>query len=340
MSNVYQVATGGIASELANIGLKPRAQYSANGTWYTTFRSDTASKTDYVFILNDSPNATVGEIVVQSAKTPYFLDAWTGEKVPILVYNSSSDTTTILVNLAGKQAKLMAFQDPSQSDDPACHVTSTDANLLGSSYSPTNKSISLHATGTGQATISNGKIQSLNSSSIAQPIQLTNWTLVAEHWERPADIYDAGVIAVKRNTTHQLSSLTSWLNIPALASVSGVGYYASIFSWSTYSSASGAHISLPSILHGARAYVNGAQIPPFDYFGTMKDITPFLKEGRNEVRVVVPTTMWNYIRTFFDEVQTPGIDNTRGQVEGLPGVDNGLIGEVVVVPFWEVVVQC
>jgi len=55
---------------------------------------------------------------------------------------------------------------------------------------------------------------------------------------------------------------------------------------------------------------------------------------------VVPTVMWNYIRGFFEEVMTPGIEGTRGDVRGLPGVDNGLIGEVVVVPFWEVVVQC
>ena len=340
MSNVYQVATGGIASKLANIGLKPRAQYTANGTWYTTFRSDAGTKTDYVFILNDSPNATVGEITVQNAKTPYLLDAWTGEKLPILAYNSNTETTTIPLKLVGKQGKLLAFQEPSQSNDPACHVTSTDANLLGSAYSAPNKSISLHSTTTGQATLSNGKTQSLNSSNIAHPIVLQNWTLIAEHWDRPANIYDAGTVAVKHNTTHNLPTLTSWLNIPALTNVSGVGYYSATFPWSSNSSASGAYISLPPILHGGRAYINDRQIPPFDYFGASKDITRFLRQGRNEVRVVVPTVMWNYIRGFFEEVMTPGIEGTRGDVRGLPGVDNGLIGEVVVVPFWEVVVQC
>jgi hypothetical protein len=63
------------------------------------------------------------------------------------------------------------------------------------------------------------------------PLKLSNWNLTAEHSERPSDMYNASTIAQKGNTTHTLSTPTSWLKIPGLENTSGVGYYTTTFTW-------------------------------------------------------------------------------------------------------------
>jgi hypothetical protein len=178
---------------------------------------------------------------------------------------------------------------------------------------------------------SDKKILSSLGSAVAPFFALTNWSLTVEHSDAPTDVSNASPIATKYNTTHQLGALASWTNISVLANVSGLGYYSTNFDWDTSkSTADAAYVIFPRILHALRLYVNGQRTYP------KIDIAPYLQSGPNEILAVVPTTMWNYLRSILDQIVMSGYPpliaaTSPGPLPGL--VDNGLVGTVYVVPY-------
>lgn len=345
-TNVHQAASGGVAELLFSLGLRPRVEASSNGTWYTTWRESAADDVDYALVYCDLAPAS-GEIVVASTKRPYLFDAWTGTRKPVLVYQQDNSTTTIPLSLAGNQTIVIAFSDKLTSDipTPSTHIVSAPPSVIGASFDKTS-GISLHVAGlatSGNVTISNGTSLALCPTESSPSFTLENWTLVAEHWEAPANLSDAVTVASKHNTTHMLPSLVPWTDIPGLSNASGVGYYTSRFqSPETNSSASnmGAYILLSGrILHTARLYVNGIRTPPLDLSNPKVDITPYMRAGENEVLISVATPMWNYLRTILAELLNAGFEPLPVYLEqnlGMPlagTIETGLVGEVRVVPF-------
>ncbi|KAE8392565.1 hypothetical protein BDV23DRAFT_181495 [Aspergillus alliaceus] len=86
----------------------------------------------------------------------------------------------------------------------------------------------------------------------------------------------------------------------------------------------------PAILAGKRIVSNeiGAV--------SLMDISPYLQTGLNEIVIVVPTIMWNYIRSIFDRIMMAGYPPLISITN--PGhlpepVDTGLNGTVHVVPY-------
>ncbi|GME50599.1 arylamine n-acetyltransferase 2 [Neofusicoccum parvum] len=170
-------------------------------------------------------------------------------------------------------------------------------------------------------------------------IQLRNWTLTAEHWDAPTNIHDASTLAAKHNTTHALPSLTSWTAIPGLENASGVGRYATSFHWPPPGGADGARIRFSHVLHAVAVRVNGHRLPPLDCSAPEADVGPHLVAGVNEVVVVVPATMWNYLRSIFSRLVHVGEAPLLGvlaRFEGgelPPKTENGLVGTVELRPY-------
>ncbi|KAH8678459.1 hypothetical protein BX600DRAFT_431735 [Xylariales sp. PMI_506] len=158
-------------------------------------------------------------------------------------------------------------------------------------------------------------------------------------WEAPSNLSDASTIAVNYNTTHDLSTpLRPWNNIPELTNVSGVGYYASRFSWLSSSGSAlpcngilGAYLKLDPILHIARVGIDGRRVPALDTQEPSVDVSQFLNRGENDILIVVPTTLWNYLRTILGELEdagtAPGV--TAASVGRFPV---GLVGTPEIVP--------
>lgn len=333
--NVYSVAAGQVAKKLHALGLSPRVGVQTNGTWYTTWREDTVHSMDHAFIFSDT-NASTGSVTVLSAKTPFLLDPWTGDEKPLLNYQHKDDKTIIPLSLAGNQTVIIGFRDESE---PKLHVTQSSSVVLGGDTT-SNGDIVLQVSASTQSKslgLSDGKSVIL-PTGVASATTLSNWTLVAEHWEAPQNISDASIIASKHNTTHHLSSLISWTQIEGLKNASGLGYYSTNFSWppsKTSGKAEGGYLIFPPIKHAARLYINGRQLPPLDLAAPRADITSYLRTGQNEVTVVVPTTMWNYIRSIFGELKNSDTGPLLGTVSPTlpPRSDNGLIGKVDLVPY-------
>lgn len=343
-NKVHTVGARQIAKKLADLRLSPRVGVQANGTWYPVFRTD--NSTDYVYLFSSSSSASKGAITVQTTKTPYMFDSWSGRRSPVLHYQTKESGLRIPLTLAANQTMVVAFSNnlASEIDTPPTHAVQLPSNVVGYNYT-SSKGLALHvASGQpGTVKLSNGKEYNTTSSTdrSAPPpsFKLTNWTLTAEHWEAPSNFSDASIPAQKRNTTHHLPSsfLRSWVDVPGLHNASGVGYYSTTFTWSSLSNTTktGAYIILPPTNQGLTLTINNHKLPPLDFANPHADITPYLVSGTNTVDVVVPTVMWNYIRSVFNRIRISGIPPLLP--EPLAGVvETGLVGVVKVLPFREV----
>ncbi|EJT69034.1 hypothetical protein GGTG_13431 [Gaeumannomyces tritici R3-111a-1] len=276
-TNVHQVAAGGVAELLSSLGLSPWVKASSNGTWYTTWRESAADGIDYAFVLSDLAPAS-GEIVVASTKRPYFFDAWTGTRKPVLTHQQDETTTTIPLSMAGNQTLIIAFSDKLESEVPApsMHITSAPPSVIGADFDKTS-GISLRVVASaapGNVSLSDGTSHAVPAMEAPPAFALTNWTLVAELWEAPPNLSDASAIASKRNTTHELPTLVPWAAIPALVNASGLGYYSVRFSWSpSNASATGAYLSLPGpIPNTAPQLLNAGSLPVPEVLVDLKGI--------------------------------------------------------------------
>jgi hypothetical protein len=347
-TNVHSVPSGRTTDKLASLGLHPRIRLKANGTWYTTWRESVQEKVHFAFIYNDGP-ASEGHIEVPSEKVPYKFNLWTGGIKPIFNYRQMKGKIIIPLRMEANQTTLIGFSDQKldSSIQPTFHATQVPASVLGFEYSTNASSVEIHiATGECDCPLllSTGKKYSaIPSSTVAPGFLLSNWSLTAEHWEAPRNMSDASPIAFKYNTTHQLPSLVSWAQIPGLVNASGLGYYSASFDWApSTSSADGAYAVFPQILHGLRVQVNGIRTPPLDFNDPRIDIGPYLRDGKNEILAIVPTTMWNYLRSIFGEIVMSGYPPliTITSPGYLPDtMDNGLVGVVKIVPYATVKVE-
>ncbi|KAJ5527610.1 hypothetical protein N7513_011769 [Penicillium frequentans] len=336
-ANVHTITDGQIASKLQALDIRPRVETitTNNTTWYPVMRTD--NSTDYVYVFSKDTSGA-GHLVVNSTKTPYTFNSWTGERMPLLNYRLEGNTTKVPLSLEANQTVILAFSDDwkSEVDTPSVHATQVPSNVLGYNYT-TAEGLVLHTT-TGASgsrhslKLSNGKTYDISTTTTLSPVSLGNWTLTAEHWEAPPEYvrrYD------KHNTTHHLTSLVSWLDIPGLHNASGLGYYSTQFPWPPASSnqtdVSGAYLSLPAISHGLKLFVNGQAVQTLDFAKPLVDIGPFLRNGNNNITAIVPTLMWNYIRSIYDEILISG---SKPALTTIPSnVDTGLIGQARIIPY-------
>ncbi|KAM0325882.1 hypothetical protein ACHAQA_007185 [Verticillium albo-atrum] len=329
--SVHQVEDDRVAEKLISLGLQPQAGIEANGIWYTTWREDAETGIDYLYVFCDSDNSVSGELSVQSTKTPYIFDAWTGTQSPLLHYRVEGEKTVIPLDLAGNQTAVFAFASERLEgvELPETHFTELPASVVGYTVNSTGTYLHVAAGAATSAKLPSGDEVALSSTATAA-FELQSWELTAEHWEAPEDFNDASIVAVKRNTSHALTELVLWSEIPELVNASGVGHYVSNFTWpGRAGGALGAYIQFPAVLNAIILYVNGDAVGPLDYMNPVADISAYLVEGMNEIEAVVPSTMWNYIRS----LQLGGKTLLTGGLTGIappgssPPTENGLVGK-------------
>jgi hypothetical protein len=358
LPNVHVTASNFVAQTIASLGIEPLTKISTNATWYTYWRSDPATEIDYIFIYNDAMyepqgrGASQGTIEFQSTKTPYEYNTWTGEKKPILTYNTTNTSTIIPFRLAGNQSTVIAFLPlSSEVNNTSIHLTGATDGILD--VTAKNGSIHLKMSGNATYTTSTGTTKTI-SAPPSSPFVLKNWTLIVEHWDPPVNLYDYTSGALKHNTTHLLPKIVPWLDIPSLKNVSGRGYYSTTFIWPPPSPAyasglteipDGAYLSFGPIYHTLRVSVNGHMLPSLDVTDARAYISSYLIEGVNKVEAVVATPLGNVLRPIWFQLmssgESPGSADagpSKGFVEPPEG-RYGLIGDATVVPYWEVEVR-
>lgn len=342
--SVYTTGSGNIAKALASHGVSPRVRVQTNGTWHITWREDKEAQVDYAFIFCDG-GGSQGKITTTTDKVPYVFNAWTGERKPLVQYKRRASDIVISLTLKANETAILAFSAQPLDDiyTPSVHIESAPNSVLG--YHLDYESVAVaqlaHTTNPSADEFllsDNSTITVPNTSAVPSSFPIRNWTLTAERWEAPANMQNASSIGSIRNTTHHLPSLVSWTEIPALVNASGIGYYRSQFAWHPDGQNQiGAYITFSRILHSVQVFVNGEKVAPIDPTAGTSDIGPYLRGGENELLVVVPTTMWNYLRSIFPEITESGMPPSlsgSASSTSLPGiVPNGLVGEVYITPY-------
>lgn len=347
---VYSIPADELSPLLQSLEISPRITADERASLLTVWRGSLQDGAEYAFVFADLVSFS-GQITVATTKTPYLLDVWTGKRSPILVYSHNGSTTTIPIDLKVNQTMLLAFTDSLSTEipTPSHHITHSPAQVVGYDVHET-AGISVFvesSQSTGTLRTSMGQDMTINSSGVPAPFGLSNWTLLAEQWEAPSNLSEVKTIAVKRNTTHSLSQLQSWREIPQLVNASGIGYYTTTFDWPSSEGNNsnnattdlGAHLTTTSaLLNVARLQINDYLFTGLDPAGVKVDISRALRPGTNEVVIIAPTVMWNYLRTIFGELRNAGTVPLLVQyVEAFGGmadaVDVGLTGEVLVSPF-------
>ncbi|PVH72560.1 hypothetical protein DL98DRAFT_610481 [Cadophora sp. DSE1049] len=339
LPNVHMVPAGRLASTVVSIGIQPLTKVSANQTWYTYWRQISKDKEAYVFIYNDGNSSSTGSISFANTKLPFFLHAWTGEQTPVFQYTVNRDHTTIPLTLAPRQSIIVAFLGADSERKRPLYVTSGPSAVLGYSHSKSNDMIVKvpFLKNDLQISTSNGEQHQISARDTPEPFILHDWTLVAEKWGPPANFDDSSTSSSKTNTTYKLPSLLSWPLIPGLQNTSGVGYYSNSFSWNDTSV--GAFIDFGRVVHTLRVSINGHRLPPLDVTSARADISAFLRNGRNEVAATISTTLINGLIPYWDKLMTSGMGPLNGSLTSLNlQVEAGLVGQVVVTPYEEVLI--
>lgn len=314
--NVHKVPAENLASSLEALGLAPRTQVVASRIWYTYWREDAKEGKSYVFVYNDAwdsefaAGGSNGSVTFETTGVPYFYDAWTGETNKISAYEQTNGRTTIDISLAGNQSTIIGFHH----NETATHEERSKPS---------------------QGQRHNYKIQQTpNESSETLPIQnITSWNLTIESWSAPEDLFASQTQSHKANTTWELTELKPWNAISdSLFNVSGRGFYATTLTWppANEREAEGALLDLGAVSNTARAWVNGEQLPSLDPTHAVADISGFLREGENEILVVVATTLGNAVRPHWDRLRSSG----TLALGPLPAVQAyGLVSDVLVRPY-------
>ncbi|KAJ6186560.1 hypothetical protein N7519_007861 [Penicillium mononematosum] len=341
---VHTTASGNVAKALASLGASSRVRVQTNSTWHIIWREDKEAQVDYAFVFSDGTNSQ-GEITTTTDKVPHLFDAWTGQRQPLVQYNHRAGDLVIPLTLKANQTAILAFsaQPLDGIYTPSVHVESAPNSVLGYHLDYDSGAVAQLAHTANptadQFVLSDNSTRTIpDTSAIPSSFPVRNWTLTAEHWEAPANMLNASTIASIRNTTHHLPSLLSWTEIPALVNASGIGYYSSQFTWNPNDQNQiGAYITFSRILHAVQVFLNGEKVAPIDPTTGTADIGPYLRDGENELLVVVPTTMWNYLRSIFPKITesgTPPLLSSPTSPMSFPGiVPNGLVGEVYITPY-------
>ncbi|KAK4539121.1 hypothetical protein LTR36_001465 [Oleoguttula mirabilis] len=344
LDNVHIVPYDNLAASLQALGFTPRTAVSASRIWYTYLREDANACVTYAFVYNDAfdsefgTGASVGSVTFETTGVPYLYDAWTGDVSPILAYQQTNTTTFIPLSLAGNQSTIIAFHHNETSSTGTRIVSLPDEVYSASSQLEYGSSVVTVKAGntTEPVLLSNGTAISLPVPAASNT--LSNWTLVVESWSPPSDLYVDQTKAALSNSTYTLSNLTAWNEISdSLRNVSGRGFYSTSFIWPPQNgSADGAVLNLGAIVHTARVWVNGHQLPPLDPTDAAADVGPYLIDGVNGVEIAVTTTLSNVLRPIYTEIRTSGTTWLGPQPDEQA---YGLLQPVSVVPYTTVTIQ-
>ncbi|KAI8212848.1 hypothetical protein K4K52_006995 [Colletotrichum sp. SAR 10_76] len=290
-------------------GVFPRANTHGNSNasnLYTFWTSDTSSQSNYVYLYNTGEDGTFDISLSASPNTaPFILDAWTGKRIALAVYQNTSTGITTRVGLKAHQTLILELS------------VSTENNLFVIEYSPNVESIHssssgnldiwLHGSDEAWLKLSNGtQIALPPAASPAQAvIILSPWHLVVNSYGPSADndtlegevtIIDGG----------QLDSLRPWTNIYGIEHLSGVGTYSTSFEWVVDDQAA-VTINFGTVLNTLRAWVNGKQLAPVDPTDPVADISRLIITGNNTLKVEVTTTLFNSVKANVDRIFSIGL---------------------------------
>jgi hypothetical protein len=300
MGNVRRVAhEADVPALLLSLGIHPAMEPASPSPVLSVHRLDASRHIDYYFFYNEGmvtpPNEPGNLFEPAEGKTfdqdvhleghgkPYWMNAWTGEIIPIEHFTAARDGLTFHLDIAPDDAAIVAVSNSTTwGVAPAAAKAGTATQLPG-------------------------------------PIDLTQskWRLSIENWQPANDYATTGVKAAetrKEMLELDIEGLKPWPQIPALKDVSGIGTYTASFDLpASWKAQTGARLSLGEVFDSFTLSVNGIEIPVNQISATV-EIGPHLHSGANTLAVRVATTLNNRLSSLDPAVAKRGLIQAYGLI--------------------------
>ena len=252
---------------------------------------------------------------------PLLLDSWSGEIVPIGLWERDGNRVRVQVDVRPGQSTIVALVPPTGPDALGATATSGDGVRVDARGLFVRTSSDGHVT----TTLRDGSVVLTAVDRVRQPVELTSWDLEVEDWQPGS----APTETIRPVRSMRLDKLAPWSQVPGLEDVSGVGRYSTqVDLGSDWGSEDGALLEVGEVSDTFRITVNGHAIGPCDVLDTTVDLGPHLRKGRNVIELEVATTLINRLR-----MVTPDVYAVAGRQE------YGLIGPVRLGPYVEPRIQ-
>jgi hypothetical protein len=288
-----------LIGKLAALGVAPDAKPGKSANIYFNHRATTDA--DLWYLYNDSSSAIELPVSFLSSGSPYLLDAWSGEVIPIAEYSTKGGRITFDVSLGAQDAILVAIaKNGWASKSVAKPATASDADAVV--FDEVNNSVALRGSEAGRvsAVLSDGSSVSAVLAAPDAPQTLSSWKMVFGKWQQStaagAGVFDTEVVD---SAEYDLTStgLKPWYEIDAtnLKNVGGVARYTTTFTLTKgWADGQGAYLTFTDIADVGRLFVNGQEVG-INQISLTTDIGKYLVKGSNTLAVEVSSNLANYV---------------------------------------------
>ncbi|KAF5366025.1 hypothetical protein D9758_006736 [Tetrapyrgos nigripes] len=347
-----------VADALAQMGVLPAASAdSKSPNLYTVVREvqgDSDSERTSHFYLFNSNVSTSGSVPGPINftltlnpgfnGTPFVLDPWTGEISPVALYAVDDNGTIVIpsVSLAPAQTVLFTVTTLTSFEGVAAssaHLTDAGEGVIAVASS-TGVELRSFQDGDAELTLSNGSTQTVTLSLSGEtPRELDGWQLNITAWTPPADLSQnkSQPTLVPMGPINLTQGLVPWDQLEGLANVSGVGTYVTTFEWDhTEDGGVGVQLDFGEVFHTIKAWINGVEIPTADPTNPVVDVSDFVMQGTNAIRVDAASTLLNVLNSVGSAVVT------LNQPRNVPPPANqhyGLVAPVRLIPYARAVIS-
>lgn len=125
-------------------------------------------------------------------------------------------------------------------------------------------------------------------TQVVDHVDLQSWDLVVSSWNEGDDASSVKTTDIAVS----MDKLLSWNKVPELKGVSGIGTYSTKVNMNKHKSVI---LDLGTINYSYRLKINGKTVPS-SQTNTCVEIAPFVKNGENQIEIVVATTLNNKIK--------------------------------------------
>jgi len=258
-------------------------------------------------------------VTLEGQGTPYILDAWTGDIVPVATYTAKDGKITLDISLKGREAMVVCIAEDTTEFPKAGSVHAISADGGEVVFDSGMLEHRAKSPGTYAVRLSDHSSKTITVDTVPEALSLSEgWDLTLQSWgpdEKAASLslensYDYTVdptVSEKRDVAFKNIPLVNWSDLPAsekqLASlgvegmdkVSGIGWYTKTFDLSkAWSDHMGAYLQFD---HGSDMIVevtlNGNRIDDINQFRNLTDVGGYLTKGKNRLEVKLDTTLQN-----------------------------------------------
>lgn len=295
-----------VSGALSSLGVLPAASINPPSASLYTIRRDVDSSVSHFFLYNQNDTSINFTLTLEASGTPFVLDAWSGEIMPVAIWNTTEDGHIVIpgVQLAAHQTALFTVSSEDSFEGvlaPSVHISSADPGVFAQ-VSSSGVEIRSFTEGAKGVVLSNGNQQTLNLSLEGESTrELTGWKLNITAWTPPEDLNQVDSVLVPQPVIDLSQGLVPWDQLDGQANTSGVGTYITTFEWAHGQNSSvGAQLDFGVVVHTLKAWLNGVELPTADPTHPVVDITLLVGEGTNELRIDAASTLLNAVNAVSD----------------------------------------